>query len=256
MLLRRLTHHMKDQNWFAVGLDVIVVIVGIFLGLQVQAWYDLQKARTEEKQLVSFLIADIEANNKFLEGIGDFYQRNIDANLWSLDLLQNGVLTEENRAQFERGLSRETATGALDTYLVSFDKENLDGVLDPIMRRSLANFMSEIKNGNLVTGNARSGINSLSGIIRSNAIVSREWENQPIVDYNFDTLKNNEQYRIAFKAIISRVQLFQRYNFQVLEQSRLMLKTLEAYQVGEKPEEVIFRNLDGSNAFRDPIYEF
>jgi len=32
--------HVKEQNWFAVGLDVIVVIVGIFLGLQVQEWYE------------------------------------------------------------------------------------------------------------------------------------------------------------------------------------------------------------------------
>jgi hypothetical protein len=27
--------HIQDQNWFAVGLDVLVVITGIFLGMQV-----------------------------------------------------------------------------------------------------------------------------------------------------------------------------------------------------------------------------
>ena len=30
MLLRRFSKHVSDQNWFAVGLDVIVVVVGIF----------------------------------------------------------------------------------------------------------------------------------------------------------------------------------------------------------------------------------
>ena len=39
MILRRFMQHVKEQNWFAVGLDVIVVIVGIFLGMQVQKWY-------------------------------------------------------------------------------------------------------------------------------------------------------------------------------------------------------------------------
>lgn len=48
MILRRFMKHVTDQNWFAVGLDVIVVIVGIFLGLQVQQWYDRQAEIAEE----------------------------------------------------------------------------------------------------------------------------------------------------------------------------------------------------------------
>ncbi len=33
MLLRRFSKHCSDQNWFAVGLDVVVVVLGIFLGI-------------------------------------------------------------------------------------------------------------------------------------------------------------------------------------------------------------------------------
>lgn len=49
MMLRRFMKHISDQNWFAVGLDVIVVIVGIFLGLQVQNWYEDRADRGAEK---------------------------------------------------------------------------------------------------------------------------------------------------------------------------------------------------------------
>ncbi|WND03804.1 hypothetical protein QGN29_05375 [Temperatibacter marinus] len=38
MLLRTFTHHFREQNWFAVGLDVLVAVIGIFLGLQVTDW--------------------------------------------------------------------------------------------------------------------------------------------------------------------------------------------------------------------------
>mgnify|MGYP001112195513 CR=1 FL=1 len=38
MLLRPLTKHVKEQNWFAVGLDFLIVVVGVFVGLQVQNW--------------------------------------------------------------------------------------------------------------------------------------------------------------------------------------------------------------------------
>ena len=35
MLLRRLKEHLKEQNWFAVTLDLVVVVVGIFLAFRV-----------------------------------------------------------------------------------------------------------------------------------------------------------------------------------------------------------------------------
>ncbi len=37
MILRRLSKHVKDQNWFAVALD-FVIVVGVLIGLQVNSW--------------------------------------------------------------------------------------------------------------------------------------------------------------------------------------------------------------------------
>lgn len=36
MILRRITEHVKAQNWFAVAIDF--VIVGVFIGIQVSNW--------------------------------------------------------------------------------------------------------------------------------------------------------------------------------------------------------------------------
>lgn len=66
MILRRFTKHVKEQNWFAVGLDVIVVIVGIFLGLQVQAWYDGRETKIKEYMYLANLHQDIEASLKIV----------------------------------------------------------------------------------------------------------------------------------------------------------------------------------------------
>lgn len=38
MILRRITQHVKDQNWFAVWLDFFIVVVGVFIGIQVANW--------------------------------------------------------------------------------------------------------------------------------------------------------------------------------------------------------------------------
>lgn len=49
MILRRFMYHIKEQNWFAVGLDLMVVVVGIFLGMQVTEWNEARKARDDER---------------------------------------------------------------------------------------------------------------------------------------------------------------------------------------------------------------
>ncbi len=59
MILRRFMQHVREQNWFAVGLDVIVVIVGIFLGLQVQNWYEDQQNRIDEETYLQRLHLEV-----------------------------------------------------------------------------------------------------------------------------------------------------------------------------------------------------
>lgn len=47
MAIRRFREHVAEHNWFAVGIDVLIVVLGVFLGLQVNNW---NQARIEAKQ--------------------------------------------------------------------------------------------------------------------------------------------------------------------------------------------------------------
>ena len=44
LLFRRLGRHVSEHDWFAVGVDLGVLVVGIFLGLQVSNWSEDEKA--------------------------------------------------------------------------------------------------------------------------------------------------------------------------------------------------------------------
>ena len=53
MLLRRFTSHVRAENWFAVFLDLCVVVVGLFIGLQIDTWWEGRKeARFEGTYLL------------------------------------------------------------------------------------------------------------------------------------------------------------------------------------------------------------
>ncbi len=52
MLLRRITKHIKNENWFAVFIDFLIVVVGVFVGLQVQNWNADRLAKEEEQRVL------------------------------------------------------------------------------------------------------------------------------------------------------------------------------------------------------------
>jgi hypothetical protein len=61
--------HIKEQNWFAVGLDVIVVIVGIFLGMQVTEWNEQRESQNISDETLSRLIIELETASGMLQKV-------------------------------------------------------------------------------------------------------------------------------------------------------------------------------------------
>ncbi len=59
MLLRRITEHVKAQNWTAVGLDFVIVVVGVFIGIQVSNWNETRVDRADEEIFLGRLHGDI-----------------------------------------------------------------------------------------------------------------------------------------------------------------------------------------------------
>jgi hypothetical protein len=55
MILRRISENVRSQNWFAVAVEFVIVVVGVFMGLQVQDWNEARKERIEEHALLSRL---------------------------------------------------------------------------------------------------------------------------------------------------------------------------------------------------------
>ncbi|MEM8634070.1 MAG: hypothetical protein AAGF33_03755 [Pseudomonadota bacterium] len=59
MILRRITQHVKAQNWTAVGLDFVIVVVGVFIGIQLGNWNQDRLDRAEEAAFLRTLQRDV-----------------------------------------------------------------------------------------------------------------------------------------------------------------------------------------------------
>ncbi len=59
MILRRLAEGIRQQDWFTVVVEVLIVVVGIFLGLQVDDWNNARKDRIDEQEFITRLHGDL-----------------------------------------------------------------------------------------------------------------------------------------------------------------------------------------------------
>ncbi|MCH2457688.1 MAG: hypothetical protein MK186_06525, partial [Henriciella sp.] len=50
MILRRLAMSIRKQDWFTVLIETLIVVLGVFLGIQVANWNDARIERSMERQ--------------------------------------------------------------------------------------------------------------------------------------------------------------------------------------------------------------
>ena len=62
MVLRRVVEHAKTQNWFAVTLDFLIVVMGVFVGIEVANWNEARQDRQEERRYYSQLLVDLRSD--------------------------------------------------------------------------------------------------------------------------------------------------------------------------------------------------
>lgn len=100
MIPRRIAEAIASQNWFVVFIEVMVVVVGIFIGLQVDDWNEVRKERIEERAYLERLQADFAAHREELTfAIGLTVVR-----LKQIDMLEAGIrsfdIAAENSDRF------------------------------------------------------------------------------------------------------------------------------------------------------------
>ena len=87
MILRSVTKHVKEQNWFAVFVDFMIVVVGVFIGIQVANWNDTQAFREKERLLLKELEREITAGIDVTSQRGESYKQVLEAGIKSLSIL-------------------------------------------------------------------------------------------------------------------------------------------------------------------------
>ena len=66
MILKRLGDEAGRQNWFGVAVDLVILVLGVFLGIQVSNWNQGRLDRAEGREYRDQLYRDLESNQREL----------------------------------------------------------------------------------------------------------------------------------------------------------------------------------------------
>lgn len=61
MILRRLTQSLKEQNWTAIAIEFVLLVLGVFLGIQVANWNEQRREHALEAEYIARLQRDFSA---------------------------------------------------------------------------------------------------------------------------------------------------------------------------------------------------
>ena len=79
MLLRRVLLHVRQQNWFAVLLDFVIVVVGVIIGVQVANWNETQKQHTLYHDAYQRVNQEVSNNIKSIQAVQNYYRKRLPA---------------------------------------------------------------------------------------------------------------------------------------------------------------------------------
>lgn len=79
MFFRRITDHFSKRNWAAIAIEFLIVVAGVFLGLQAQEWNQQRIDRDKERAYIERLAQDFSAIDRDLQRCLAVYRDSIEA---------------------------------------------------------------------------------------------------------------------------------------------------------------------------------
>ena len=96
MLLRRIKHHVANENWFAVFVDFVIVVVGVYVGIEVSNWNEARKEEALATQYLERLRADLQADEDMIDARRQFWEHVGDYGDAAIAYLESGRLRNES----------------------------------------------------------------------------------------------------------------------------------------------------------------
>ena len=232
MILDNLTRAIKTQNWLAAGVEFVIVIAGVVLGFQINAW-------NEGRQEAELRAATIERLHADFEEIVEYSDRSlasIERSLVALRLIRasllEGALPEASREQFENGLyrgytHREPAPRS-STFAEIESSGRMALLKNEALLRALFRYDQQVEASGDTFLHARLIKTEYMQAFTRQFSTPPGGEREPGARYDFDAMAADLEFADAVEQLTAMQDVYQTWHASQRERAQAVLDELEA----------------------------
>ena len=148
---------------YAIG-EIVLVVIGILIALQINTWSENRKIKTEEKKLITGLIQNIEDDIQSLTTVTKGDSITIDANRILLSALKNDSI-RRNKPLLKQKIYQAAFVSSLKPNQIIFNQIQFSGKLTYILNDSIkTKILSYYDNVSNVLDYQESNLNTIYGL--------------------------------------------------------------------------------------------
>ncbi len=235
MILRRIAAAFRRQDWFTVFVETLIVVFGVFIGLQVNNWNEARQDAARHRIYVERLQVDFEAIRARLnehvkvftaavEG-GDYLKSVLSAS--DAQAADPGIDKDRMEKAFDALVSNRIPPPPPATYSEMVSEGQLSGMHDPVLRDRLADYDRLL---GVVLEVSRNNTDSNYHLL---PVLFRHFDTTTVVDesalsgireeigrYDLAGMRNDREFAVA-------VELARRNALNSLQQRRIQLRQID-----------------------------
>lgn len=142
MILRRVREHVTHHNWFAVAVDFVIVVIGVFVGIQASNWNQTRVERQQAREYRAMLQNDLDENLANLETRRRYYRWVKEGALATLADLQRPTSSLDDQFLVHAYQATQILPWALkrNTYDEIVSVGAMGSLGDPLLRDKISNY--------------------------------------------------------------------------------------------------------------------
>jgi hypothetical protein len=96
MLLRRVMSHVQNQNWTAIAIDFVIVVIGVYVGIEVSNWNERRAEVHRSQEYFQRIEDDLQYNITELEKRMAFWSAVAREGRLALAYAEHGELADDS----------------------------------------------------------------------------------------------------------------------------------------------------------------
>jgi hypothetical protein len=243
MILRRISEAFRKQDWFTVAIETLIVVLGVFVGLQVNNWNTSRQDRALELSFIDRISVDMANSLQDRQEDAKWDRERLRTQKIVLAALRSGELAPSDRVDFDTGLllfgyvSEPRVRWATVRELESTGGTSL--IRDVALRDAIGRMQSEIIRRGVLSDNLTSAMNALRERIADRfEVIDFDFESEraSTLNYDFAVLAADTE----FLNLLSQIDYYTRTKVSNSDNLAAAAETLRIElerQLGEDPEQ-------------------